>query len=71
MNTFFSRYKHSEKFLFETFDKNFRQLRDTCLESRGSFLEIGAMAEWLRRGLQSLVLRFEPGWRLQIKLLLF
>ena len=23
------------------------------------------MAEWLRRGLQSLVPRFEPGWRLQ------
>ena len=23
------------------------------------------MAEWLRRGLQSLVLRFESGWRLQ------
>jgi|SaaInlV_200m_DNA_3_1039701.scaffolds.fasta_scaffold01695_10 hypothetical protein len=24
------------------------------------------MAEWLRRGLQSLVLRFKSGWRLQL-----
>ena len=28
----------------------------------------GAMAEWLRRGLQSLVLRFKSGWRLQTSL---
>lgn len=35
----------------------------SCPRSKSKF---GAMAEWLRRGLQSLVLRFDPGWHLQI-----